>query len=220
MTAERPLILVTSFEPFGGSAVNPTIRIAELLRGMPCTRGRRIHATLPVITGTDEGSAWATLAPLVSSLAPDAVVALGENARADRIHLERIAVNLRDASIPDNAGTALRDLAVVEGAPDGRFATLPLRAMHAAVESAGVPVAFSNSAGTYLCNETMFRLLDAAATGAGFAGGTFRAGFIHVPQLPEQALARGGPSMDASTTARGVHAALEALAAAIVETVA
>ena len=213
MTAERPLILVTSFEPFGGSAVNPTIRIAELLRGMPCAHGRRVHATLPVVTGAEPGSAWATLAPLVESLAPRAVVSLGESARADRVQLERIAVNLRDATIPDNAGTALRDLAVVDGAPDGRFATLPLRAMHAAIEAAGVPVAFSNSAGTYLCNETMFRLLDGAAAVASAARPAFLAGFIHVPQLPEQALARGGPSMDAATAARGVHAALEALGA-------
>ncbi|MCE2884442.1 MAG: hypothetical protein LW806_06020 [Planctomycetaceae bacterium] len=202
----RPLVLVTSFEPFGGSPVNPTMRIAELLRAMPTAHGARIHATLPVVTGISAGSAWSTLTPLLDALAPDAVVALGESAKADAITFERVAVNLRDARIADNAGTQLVDMPVVEGAPDGRFSTLPLRAMRASCEAAGVPATLSLSAGSFLCNEVMFRLLERGAPAI--------AGFIHVPQLPEQALARGGPSMDAATSARGVHAALETLAAA------
>jgi len=206
-TASRPLVLVTSFEPFGGSPVNPTMQIAELLRVMPSAYGVRVFATLPVITGFSAGSAWSTLEPLLDALTPDAVVALGESAKADAITFERVAVNLRDARIADNAGTQLIDMPVVDGAPDGRFSTLPLRAMRAACEAAGVPATLSLSAGSFLCNELMFRLLD--------RGTPVTAGFIHVPQLPEQALTRGGPSMDATTSARGVHAALEILAAAL-----
>ncbi len=204
---DRPLVLVTSFEPFGGSPVNPTMRIAELLRAMPTAHGSRAFVTLPVVTGVSAGSAWSTLAPLLDALAPDAVVALGESAKADAITFERVAVNLRDARIADNAGTQLVDMPVVEGAPDGRFSTLPLRVMRTACEAAGVPATLSLSAGSFLCNELMFRLLE--------RGAPTIAGFIHVPQLPEQALTRGGPSMDATTSARGVNAALEILAAAL-----
>lgn len=211
MSVVRPCILVTSFEPFGGSHLNPTIEVARLLAEMPCAHGSRAYATLPVVTGISAGGAWATLLPLLESLRPDAVVALGENAKADRIHFERVAINLRDARIADNAGVQLSDTPVLDGAPNAHFATLPLRAMLAACEHAGVPAQMSLSAGTFLCNELMFRLLDSASCGT--------AGFVHIPQLPEQAAARGGPSMDATTTARGVHAALEMLAHAIMRSI-
>lgn len=208
MSARRPLILVTCFEPFGGSPVNPTMRITGLLHAMPLTHGSLAFATLPVVTGVSDGSAWAAASPQVDALAPDAVVALGESAKADAITFERVAVNLRDARIADNAGVQLVDVPVVEGAPVAHFSTLPLRAMAAACESSGVAAALSLSAGSFLCNELMFRLLDRRNPAI--------AGFIHVPQLPEQAAMRGGPSMDAETSARGVHAALEALAATLV----
>lgn len=204
MTAPRPLILVTSFEPFGGSPVNPTMEIARLLADLPCAQGSRAYVTLPVVTGESPGSAWARLLPILESMRPDAVVALGESAKADRVQFERVAVNLRDARIADNAGVQLSDASVIDDAPNAHFATLPLRAMLATCESVGVPAQLSLSAGTFLCNELMFRLLHRARPAA--------AGFIHVPQLPIQATARGGPSMDAYTTARGVHAALETLA--------
>jgi len=203
----RPLILVTSFQPFGGSPVNPTMAIAQELAAMPCSVGSRAYATLPVVTGTGAGSTWAAIEPLLDELQPDAVVALGESAKADRINLERVAVNLRDARIADNSGVQLVDLPVIDGAPDARFSSLPLRDMLAACESAGVPATLSLSAGAFLCNELMFRLLERARPRA--------CGFIHVPQLPEQAAERGGPAMDAATSARGVHAALEALARAL-----
>jgi pyroglutamyl-peptidase len=200
----RPIILVTSFEPFGGSPVNPTMAIARHLAAMPCRFGSRAYATLPVVTGTGIGSTWAAIQTHLERIRPDAVVALGENAKADRINLERVAVNLRDARIADNSGVQLIDEPVVAGAPDARFSTLPLRKMLVACDSAGVPATLSLSAGSFLCNELMFRLLE--------CGRPRVSGFIHVPQLPEQAAVRGGPAMDAETAARGVHAALGVVA--------
>ena len=117
MSRARPLILVTSFEPFGGSPVNPTMAIAQELAAMPCATGSRAYAALPVVTGTGAGSTWATVEPIVEALQPDAVVALGESAKADRINLERVAVNLRDARIADNSGVQIIDLPVIVGAP-------------------------------------------------------------------------------------------------------
>lgn len=214
MTAARPVVLVTAFEPFGGSPVNPTIRIAELLElGESIEHARLALAILPVVSGVGPGSAWATLAPILESLAPDAVVSLGESWRAERIAFERVAVNLRDSRIADNAGAELRDAAVVDGGAAAHFATLPLRAMLESCVAAGVEAELSLSAGSFLCNEIMYRALaDASARGL-----ARRSGFIHVPQLPEQAQLRGGPSMPAESSARGIHAALVRLAHCLAE---
>lgn len=205
MTLQRPLILVTSFEPFGGSDRNPTIEIARSLAAMPPSLGSRAFLTLPVVTGESDGSAWARVADRLEELSPNAVVALGENHRAECVHFERVAVNLRDARIADNAGVQLRDTPVIDGAPDAHFSTLPLREMLSACEAAGVRAQLSLSAGSFLCNELMYRLLERAEPAV--------CGFIHVPQLPVQAESRGGPSQDAETSARGIHAAIEVLAA-------
>lgn len=207
MSDRRPHILVTAFEPFGGSVVNPTMRIIELLAGMPCGRGDRAYATLPVVGGVDEGSAWARISSAIDALRPDAVVALGESAKAESVTFERVAVNLRDSRIADNAGVLVVDEAVIAGGPDAIFATLPVRELAQACIDAGVPSTLSLSAGSFLCNEVMYRLLADDRVGM--------AGFIHVPQLPEQSYLRGGPMMEARIAAAGVHAALETLASMI-----
>ena len=207
--SSRPRILVTCFEPFGGSDINPTMLIAEALRGMPSAHGSREYVVLPVVGGVGSTSAWSKFLPVQSFFKPDAIVALGESAKADRVHFERVAVNLRDSRIADNEGVQVVGLPVLSLAPDEFFATLPLRTMMAACERTGTPAALSMSAGTFLCNELMFRLL---AHEMSRGGESALAGFLHVPQLPEQAALRGGPSMAIEHAARGVHAAIEALA--------
>jgi pyroglutamyl-peptidase len=207
MSAARPLILVTCFEPFGGSHVNPTMEIVRLLGSMPCGRGSRAYATLPVVGGTEPASAWARVAPIIEASMPDAVIALGESAKADAITFERIAVNLRDSRIADNAGVLVVDEPVLERGPDAIFTSLPVRELSRACVEAGVPATLSLSAGSFLCNEVMYRLLA--------DGRVPYAGFVHVPQLPEQSYQRGGPMMEARIAAAGLHAALEHLAAMI-----
>jgi pyroglutamyl-peptidase len=135
------------------------------------------------------------------------VVALGESAKAESVTFERVAVNLRDSRIADNAGVLVVDEAVIAGGPDAIFATLPVRELAQACIDAGVPSTLSLSAGSFLCNEVMYRLLADDRVGM--------AGFIHVPQLPEQSYLRGGPMMEARIAAAGVHAALETLASMI-----
>ena len=89
--------------------------------------------------------------------------------------------------------------------------------LHACL-SCGVPAQLSTDAGTFLCNEIMFRLLEhiKSTKKSSLEFHNFTAGFIHVPQLPEQALVRGGPSMDSNTATRAVHAMLEAVAANLI----
>ncbi len=196
-------ILLTAFEPFGGSDRNPTIEIAKSIGGsMPWID----TAVLPVVTGVGVGSAWAALQPILHE--PwDAIVHLGESAKASMIMVERVAVNLRDSSVADNTGSMLRDAPVIDGGPAAYFATLPVRGFVEASTAVHVPAGLSLSAGTFLCNETMYRTLHAMHDVRRSA----LAGFVHVPQLPEQAAVRGGPSMDAAVMARAVGAMLSRL---------
>jgi len=197
-------VLVTGFEPFAGSSVNPSAEIVSRLAGTAIDGIELAVEVLPVVGGR----AGTRLAAAIRRTRPDAVVMLGESGEASGIQLERLAVNLRDYRIADNAGRIVTDRPVVAGGPAAIFATLPLRRMQRAVVAAGIPCGLSLSAGSFLCNEVMYLALH------GFASGGKPCGFIHVPSLPEQAAAgpRPRPNMDAATATRGVAAAIACLA--------
>ena len=177
-----PVILVTGFEPFGGSPVNPSEVLVRALAAGGSGRATMVAAVLPVVGGQDGGSARATLDALLDRHRPDACILFGEAHVRGEVSVERIAVNLRDYRIADNAGAVVADVPVVHGSPDARFATLPVHAVVDAVRAAGVPAGHSMTAGTFLCNEVMFHALDRSA-----AEGVPRiAGFVHLPQLESQ----------------------------------
>lgn len=201
-------VLVTGFEPFAGSRINPSAEVASRLAGTVIDRVELAIEVLPVVGVT----AGTRLVAAIRRTRPDAVVLLGEHGESPAIHLERLAINLRDYRIPDNAGRVVTDRPVVRGGPDAIFATLPLRNMLAAVVGSGIPCTLSNSAGTFLCNEVMYVALHHLATSA--RRRPVPCGFIHVPSLPEQVVGstRPRPSMDAATTTRGVAAAIACLA--------
>ncbi len=196
-------VLVTAFEPFSGSRSNPTVELAALLkRSFPS-----LHtATLPVVGGTSTGGAWHTLQ--ARHHGPwDVVVHLGEAQTRATVTIERIAINLRDGAVADNAGVVVTDTPVVGGGPDAYFTTLLVDAMLSAARGCGVAVGQSLSAGSFLCNELMYRSLHHART----MGLNTRVGFIHVPQSPEQAAARGGSSMEPATALRAIAPMLSAV---------
>ena len=127
-------VLVTGFEPFGGSGTNPSAMAAERLRAMRI-RGAEVRtAVLPVVGGTAAGSARAAVDGLVDAFVPDAVVHFGEAHLRGEVSVERVAVNLRDYRVADNAGVTVADEPVIAGAPAAHFATLPVRAIAEAVE--------------------------------------------------------------------------------------
>jgi len=203
-------VLMTGFEPFGGSDVNPSAVIAAQLAGEDWPGMVAAFRLLPVVTGVETGSARAALSATIAAVQPEVVLCFGESARATHVTFERVAVNLRDGG-EDNAGVRCRDAPVEEGGPAAFFATLPTRRMADACEAEGVPASLSMSAGTFLCNEVMYALLSGAACGRwSFVRA---AGFIHVPQLPEQARVRGGPSMPLDHLLRGVRASVFSLVA-------
>lgn len=199
-------ILVTGFEPFGGSKHNPSEQVARALEGEKIGSAEICTAILPV----DTDRAPRMLRGLLDDLQPDAVVCLGEASGRQTIAVERVGVNLLDFRIPDNAGRQLVDQPVVEGGPDAYFATLPVRPMVEAIRAEGVPAELSLSAGAYLCNQVLYDLLHHLKQ----TGQNIPAGFIHLPSLPEQVVETGQPrpSMECGTVLRGIRAALIVLA--------
>lgn len=200
-------LLLTGFEPFNGSTLNPSQQIVERLAGCRVARGVELHTTLlPVDTERVAG----VLLPLLEHLRPTEVVHVGESAKADRIVIERLAVNLLDFDCPDNAGQVIRDQPIDPNGPAARWATLDVRATERALDQAGVPCGLSMSAGTYLCNQTLYLTLGWAEREMRAC----RAGFLHVPSMPEQVVSgqRKGPGIALERSLAGVEAALGVLA--------
>ena len=197
-------ILVTGFEPFGGSHMNPSEVLSRAISQEQWPGAIVSHATLPVIGGDGPQSSRAALRRAIELNQPSVVVCFGESAKATHIAFERVAVNLRDDRIADNAGVQCQDQPVVADGPVAYFSSLPVRAMRDACEGEGIPALLSMSAGTFLCNEIMYTLLHGIEVGE-FQNVT-SGGLIHIPQLPEQATGRGGPSMQFHHILIGVRA--------------
>lgn len=200
-------ILVTGFEPFGGHAVNPSADLAKALDGRAFGTATVSAAVLPVL----HREAAVRAAALVDELRPDAVLHFGLAGGRARVALERVAVNVMDFDMPDNAGYQARGEACEPGGPAAYLATLPLGPMLDALLGQGIPAYLSNTAGTYLCNRTMYATLHLAAT----RGLAARVGFVHLPFLPSMVAATGvdSPSMDFALMLRAAETALAVVAA-------
>jgi pyroglutamyl-peptidase len=198
-------ILLTCFEPFDGSPVNPSEQVACVLATDP-PAGMDLHtATLPV----DRHGAPSALLAALEATQPRAVLCLGEASRRPAVSIEHVAVNLMDYRIADNKGEQVSDLPVIPGAPAAYFSTLPMRRLLDALLAAGIPAELSLSAGAFLCNQIFFTLLHHLAENSK----SFPAGFIHLPSLPQQAAAQPAPiaSMSLETSVRAIRLLLEIL---------
>lgn len=214
----EPVILLTGFEPFGEHRINPSAAIAAALDGELCGGACIRSATLPV----DSARLGAALREALAATRPALVLALGLAAGRAALNVERIAVNVRDFAIADNAGTQVVGEPVVPGGPAAYLATVPVRQMVVAMRAVGVPACLSDTAGTYLCNQALYMLCHLAATWQE-AGPAPQCGFIHVPCLPEQVAAlpdnglgrEGWPTMSLATMIAGVRVALATASAAL-----
>ncbi len=197
-------ILVTAFNPFGGEAKNAAEMV---LQRLPDRIGDTAICKLSVPTEFE--ASVRIVEEAIRNEDPNAVLMLGQAAGRAQLTPERVAINVDDARIPDNAGVQLIDRPIFPDAPAAYFSTLPIRPMTAAIQAAGVPAAISNSAGTYVCNHLMYCILDFLREAS-----WVKAGFLHVPITPEQATAENMPSLPIETIEKGVIAALEAIIAA------
>ncbi len=192
-------ILLTGFEPFDGDAVNPSWLVAQALQGQVIDGARVEALCLPCVFG----QSMSALQQGIERTQPALVLALGLAGGRAELSVERVAVNVDDARIADNAGAQPIDLPVVGGAPAAYFSTLPIKAMVQQMLQAGVPAAVSQTAGTFVCNHVFYGLMHHLRRRR-----RVKAGFMHVPLLPEQARLLGQPGLDLDAQCLGVQVAL------------
>ncbi len=167
-----PNVLLTGFAAFGGDAVNPSWQAVSRLHGRQVAGHRVVARELP----TEFGTALRALRAALHEVRPALVLCVGLASTRSRIGLERIAINVDDARIPDNAGRQPVDVPVVPDGPAAYFATLPIKAMLAALRGAGIDAEVSQTAGTFVCNHVFYGLMHALRRTPAVRGG-----FIHVP---------------------------------------
>lgn len=192
-------VLLTGFEPFGGERVNPSAEIVGRLHGEVIARHRVRSAVLPCVFG----AAVAELQRQMQATKPALVICVGQAGGRAEITPERVAINVDDARIADNAGAQPVDLPIVRGGPAAYFSTLPIKAIVAALRESNVPAAVSQTAGTFVCNHVFYGLMRALRRRPGVRGG-----FIHVPFLPEQAT-QGQPSVPLATMVAALRIVVE-----------
>lgn len=200
--ASRRTILLTGFQPFGGEQDNPSWQAVSALHGARIGGHRVVAHELPVVFG----DALKALRAALRDTRPALAVCVGQAGGRAQISLERIAINVDDARIPDNAGKQPVDAPVVAGGPAAYFATLPVKAMRQALHEAGFPAEISQTAGTFVCNHVFYGLMHALR-----AQRQVRAGFIHIPYSPAQAARHAGaPSLAVEMATGALRIALQA----------
>ena len=191
-------LLITGFDPFGGESIKPAWEAVRLLPDV-IRDFELVKLEIPTVFG----AAAQVVIDKAEEIHPDAIISVGQAGGRAAVTPEMVGINLRYASIPDNMGALPCDIPIAEGGPAAYFSTLPVRAMAKAICDAGLPGAVSYSAGSFVCNDVLYSLLHR------FDGTAVRAGFIHVPFLPEQTADK--PSLPLEQTAAALRAAIEAI---------
>jgi len=168
-------LLITGFEPFGDQSINPSW---EAVRSLPENIG--IFKAEKLLLPVEFGRAAEVVLDAAGRCRPDVIICVGQAGGRKNVTPEMIAINLCNASSPDNAGVCPHDVPVVPDGPDAYFSTLPVGEMVKKAAESDLPCTRSYSAGTYVCNDLMYRLLHC------FSGSKTRVGFIHVPFVPGQ----------------------------------
>jgi len=199
-------ILITAFDPFGGETVNPAFeavnRLPDVIDGAEIVKLQvptLFKASIKMVT-------WA-----IDEIKPQVCLSIGQAGGRCDITVERVAINVDDGRIPDNAGYQPVDEPVDPAGLNAYFATLPVKAIVEGIRRQGIPASVSNSAGTYVCNHLMYGVLNHIYQNKL----TMRAGFIHIPFLPEQVVDKSNnmPSMSLETVVQAIEAAIRVIVA-------
>ncbi len=192
-------IIVTGFDPFGGEKINQSI---ECVKALPDIEGvELIRLELPTVFKESAKR----LNEVINDVKPDAVLSVGQAGGRAGITMERIAINVDDARIPDNISQQPIDEAIQLDGEAAYFTTLPIKRIVKAIREAGISAEVSNSAGTFVCNHIMYQALFAATK----ADKPFKAGFMHIPFIPEQTTDK--PSLPLEESTKAVQIAIETI---------
>lgn len=198
-SAGLPRVLLTGFDAFGGETLNPSWLAVQPLHGRAVAGHALVAARLPTVFD----ASLRELARLLQLHKPALVVCVGQAGGRGAVSLERVAININDARIADNANAQPVDTPVVAGAPAAYFSTLPIKAMLQALERAGIPAEVSQTAGTFVCNHVFYGLMHQLATLPAWQ--QTRGGFIHVPYASGQ----GQPGMALEEMTNGLYIAIQ-----------
>ncbi|MGA4881709.1 pyroglutamyl-peptidase I [Streptomyces lydicamycinicus] len=190
-------VLLTGFAPFEGESLNPSWQAVRAAAAEPPAGIEASAVELPCVYG----ASIAVLRAAIEEVRPEIVVCVGQAGGRPDITVERLAVNVDDARIPDASGAEPIDEAIVPGGPAAYFSTLPIKACVAAVRAAGLPASVSNTAGTFVCNHVFYGLAHLIATELPGV----RGGFVHVPYAPEQVVDRSQPSLPSEAVTRALR---------------
>ncbi|MBF4695751.1 pyroglutamyl-peptidase I [Fusibacter ferrireducens] len=194
-------VLITGFDPFGDESKNPAYEAVKML---PDTFEdiELVKVEIP----TKFYKSIEVLKNHIEKEKPEVVICVGQAGGRFTVSVERVAINVDDARIPDNGGNQPVDQAIVEGGPAAYFSTLPIKAIANAIREGGIPASVSNSAGTYVCNHIMYGLMHMINT----QFSEIRGGFIHVPFLEEQVLDKPNmPSMNLDSISKALGIAVK-----------
>lgn len=197
-------ILITGFDPFGGEPVNPAW---EAVKEVKAPQGVEL---IKLMVPTIHGKSSQTVIQKAEEVQPDAILCIGQAAGRAAVTPERVAINVLDARIPDNEGNQPKDVPILPEGPAAYFSTLPIRRMTEAMTAAGIKAEISNTAGTFVCNDLMYGVLNYLEK----KGGSCIGGFMHVPCMPEQLprMPEGTPAMEKETIVRALETVLQVIA--------
>ena len=192
-------IIVTGFDPFGGEKINPSI---ECVKALPEIEGVDLfRVELPTVFKESAKR----LNEVINDVKPDAVLSVGQAGGRAGITMERIAINVDDARIPDNISQQPIDEEIQVEGEAAYFSTLPIKRIVKAIREAGISAEVSNSAGTFVCNHIMYQALFAATK----ADKPFKPGFMHIPFIPEQTADK--PSLPLEESTKALQIAIETI---------
>ena len=196
-------LLLTAFTPFDGERINPALEAVKLVKDK-IGNLEIVKLEVPTVFGKSID----TVREAIERERPDFVLSIGQAGGRAEITPERVAINLNDARIPDNEGNQPIDEPIFPDGENAYFSTLPVKAMVEAIRKEGLPSSLSNSAGTYVCNHLMYGVLYYLDKRP-----SMKAGFIHVPYIPEQTKNKKEmPALELSEIVRGLEAAITAIA--------
>lgn len=196
-------ILVTGFDPFGDDVINPAI---EAVKRLPDTidGAEIIKLEIPTVFYKSAD----VVKKAIEKEQPDYVLNIGQAGGRYELTPERVAINLDDARIADNEGQQPIDKEIKEDGDAAYFSQLPIKAMVDYMKKENIPASVSNTAGTFVCNHIMYQTLYLAMT----EFPNIKAGFMHIPFLPEQVIERPNtPAMALEDIVKGITASLKAI---------